>query len=69
MDPAPMAAPDFGLPIFLGLNYVVGYGAGIWLTGSTAGAIGIALVAPCLSLLGIALFAPAQPMPPRRIEG
>ncbi len=66
MDPAPVAT--LGLPIFLGINYVSGFVGGMWLTGSVAGAIGIALVTPCLSLLGIALCAPAQPLPPHRTE-
>ena len=46
----------FSLLVFLAVNYLVGYGIGIWLTHSTIGAIALALVMPCLSLLGFALF-------------
>jgi hypothetical protein len=45
----------FSLLVFLAVNYAAGFGIGFWLTHSTAGAIALALVTPCLSLLGIAL--------------
>jgi len=52
-----MQAPAlFSLLVFLCINYLVGYGIGHVLTGSTVGAVAVALVMPCLSLLGIALF-------------
>jgi hypothetical protein len=54
MGPRPPAL--FSLLVFLCINYLVGYGIGRALTGSTAGAVAVALVMPCLSLLGIALF-------------
>lgn len=57
MGPKPVQAPAlFTLLVFLAVHYLVGYGIGHWLTQSTIGAIAIALVTPCLSLLGIALF-------------
>lgn len=57
MGPKPIQAPDlFSLLVFLAVNYLVGYAIGWWLTRSTIGAVAIALVMPCLSLLGIALF-------------
>lgn len=57
MVPERSAAPAlFSLLVFLGINYAVGYGIGIWLIHSTIGAVALALVTPCLSLLGIALF-------------
>jgi len=46
----------FSLLVFLLINYVIGFGIGMWLTHSTVGAIALALVTPCLSLLGIAVF-------------
>ena len=57
MAPKPIEAPAlFSLLVFLCVNYLIGYGIGHWLTGSSVGAVAVALVAPCLSLLGIALF-------------
>ena len=57
MGSKPVQAPAlFSLLVFLCVNYLAGYGIGIWLTHSTPGAIALALVTPCLSLLGIALF-------------
>jgi uncharacterized membrane protein YdfJ with MMPL/SSD domain len=57
MAPKPLQAPAlFSLLVFLAVNYLVGYGIGIALTGSKAVAISLSLVTPCLSLLGIALF-------------
>jgi hypothetical protein len=57
MGPKPVQAPAlFSLLVFLAVNYLVGYGIGRWLTHSTVGAVALALVTPCLSLLGIALF-------------
>ena len=57
MGPKPVQAPAlFSLLVFLSIHYVIGYGIGLWLTHSTVGAIAVAMVAPCLSLLGIALF-------------
>jgi hypothetical protein len=62
MTPKQSEAPAlFSLLVFLGINYLVGYGIGHWLTHSTIGAVVVALVTPCLSLLGIALFG-ARPM-------
>ena len=46
----------FSLLVFLLINYVIGFGIGMWLTHSTVGAIALALVTPCLSLLGIAML-------------
>lgn len=54
MGPKPPAL--FSLLVFLCVNYLVGYGIGRALTGSAAGAVALALVTPCLSLIGIALF-------------
>jgi len=57
MGSKPAQAPAlFSLLVFLAVNYLVGYGIGYWLTHSTLGAVALALVTPCLSLLGIALF-------------
>ena len=57
MGSKPVQAPAlFSLLVFLAIHYLVGYGIGYWLTRSTIGAIAVALVAPCLSLLCIALF-------------
>lgn len=57
MTTKPAEAPAlFSLLLFLGLNYMIGFGIGQLLTGSTIAAAAIALAAPCLSLLGIALF-------------
>ena len=57
MGSKPVQAPAlFSLLVFLAVNYLVGYGVGYWLTHSTIGAVALALVTPCLSLLGIALF-------------
>jgi len=57
MGSKPVQAPPlFSLLVFLCINYLVGYGIGHVLTGSTVGAVAVALVMPCLSLLGIALF-------------
>ena len=57
MVPKQSEAPAlFSLLVFLLVNYVIGFGIGMWLTHSTVGAIALALVTPCLSLLGIALF-------------
>ena len=57
MGSKPVQAPAlFSLLVFLAVNYLVGYGIGYALTHSTVGAIALALVMPCLSLLGIALF-------------
>jgi len=57
MGSKPVQAPAlFSLLVFLAVNYLVGYGVGFWLTHSTVGAVALALVTPCLSLLGIALF-------------
>jgi len=65
MDPKPVQAPAlFSLLVFLGINYLVGYGIGYVITWSTLGAVAVALVMPCLSLFGIALFG-ARP----RVEG
>ena len=56
MAPKQSEAPAlFSLLVFLLVNYVVGFGIGFWLTHSTIGAIALALVTPCLSLLGIAI--------------
>ena len=53
----PTEAPAlFSLLVFLLVNYLAGFGIGKWLTHSTIGAIALALVTPCLSLIGIALF-------------
>ena len=57
MVPKQSEAPAlFSLLVFLLVNYVIGFGIGMWLTHSTVGAIALALVTPCLSLLGIAVF-------------
>jgi len=57
MAPERTEAPAlFSLLVFLLVNYLIGFGIGMWLTHSTVGAIALALVTPCLSLLGIALF-------------
>ena len=57
MTPKQSEAPAlFSLLVFLAIHYLVGYGIGIWLMHSTIGAVALALVTPCLSLLGIALF-------------
>jgi uncharacterized membrane protein len=57
MGSKPVQAPAlFSLLVFLAVNYLVGYGIGYWLTHSTVGAVAVALVTPCLSLLGVALF-------------
>ena len=57
MGSKPVQAPAlFSLLVFLAVNYLVGYGIGYALTRSAVGAIALALVMPCLSLLGIALF-------------
>ena len=57
MAPKQSEAPAlFSLLVFLAVNYAAGFGIGFWLTHSTVGAIALALVTPCLSLLGIALF-------------
>ena len=57
MGSKPVQAPAlFSLLVFLCINYLVGYGIGCAITGSTVGAVAVALVMPCLSLLGIALF-------------
>lgn len=57
MAPKPVEAPAFfSLIVFLAVNYLIGYGIGHVLTGSTMASTAIALVTPCLSLLGIALF-------------
>jgi hypothetical protein len=57
MGPKSIEAPAlFSLLVFLAVNYLVGYGIGQWLTQSTIGAVALALVTPCLSLLAIALF-------------
>jgi len=57
MAPKPTEAPAlFSLLVFLSINYAVGYGIGIWLTGSTVGAAALALVMPCLSMFAIALL-------------
>ena len=52
----PEAPALFSLLVFLAVNYAVGFGIGFWLTHSTVGAIALALVMPCLSLLGVAVF-------------
>lgn len=57
MDTKSAEAPAvFSLLIFLGVNYLLGYGIGQLLTGSTLASAALALLTPCLSLLGIALF-------------
>jgi len=57
MGSKPVQAPAlFSLLVFLAVHYLVGYGVGYWLTRSAIGAIAVALVTPCLSLLCIALF-------------
>ena len=57
MAPKQSEAPAlFSLLVFLAVNYAAGFGIGFWLTQSTIGAIALALVTPCLSLLGIAVF-------------
>ena len=57
MGPKRTEAPAlFSLLVFLLVNYLIGFGIGMWLTHSAVGAVALALVTPCLSLLGIALF-------------
>ena len=57
MGPKQTEAPAlFSLLVFLLVNYLIGFGIGMWLTHSTVGAIAIAFLTPCLSLFGIALF-------------
>jgi hypothetical protein len=43
------------LSLFLGINYLVGYGAGILATGSMIGGIAAALLAPGITVLAIAI--------------
>jgi uncharacterized membrane protein len=53
----PLEAPAFfSLLVFLGINYLIGYEIGRLLTGSTIGAVAVALLMPCLSLVGYALI-------------
>jgi len=57
MGPKQSEAPAlFSLLVFLAVNYLIGFGIGMWLTHSTIGAVALALVMPCFSLLGIAVF-------------
>ena len=46
----------FSLLVFLAIHYLVGYGIGMWLTHSTIGAVALALIMPCLSVIAIAVF-------------
>ena len=46
----------FSLLVFLLVNYLLGFGIGIWLMHSTVAALALAFVTPCLSLVAIALF-------------
>jgi len=46
----------FSLILFLGLNYLVGYGVTYLLTHSIVAALAVALVTPCLSLFLYALL-------------
>lgn len=48
--------PFFSLILFLGLNYLVGYGLGYLLTHSIIGSIAIALVMPCITLFVYAVM-------------
>jgi hypothetical protein len=64
MDSSSIEAPAFfSLLVFLGINYFVGYELGQLLTASTAGAVLIALVMPCLSLVALALTRPTRTEP------
>jgi uncharacterized membrane protein len=69
MDPDGFRAPAFfSLILFLGANYLIGYGIGYGLTRSIIGAIAVALVTPCVTLFVYALLTGSKARRRRRPE-